>query len=251
MIMMLAPVIPPMVQPSTASTAAFVGIVAAVAVMVVVGTQAAGPRLREAPVYTARWARATALGLLAWLGVTAALSASGVLEAPVLPPRALFFMVGINLAAVLFAASRAGARLAAGLPIAALVGFHAFRLPLELVLHRWYAEGVVPVQMTYVGRNLDIVTGLLALAIGGWLWRRGPSRPLVWLFNLVGFALLVNVATIAVLSSPVPFRAFWNDPPVLLAFHAPYGWIVPMCVAPALAGHLVIFRWLWRTRALR
>ena len=244
----VVPVIPPMVQPSAASTAAFVGVVAAVVVMLVVGTHAAGPSLREAPDYTRRWTQGTAAALAVWLAVTAAISGSGVLEAPVLPPRALFFMVGTNLAAVIFAFSRAGTRLVAGLPVAALVGFHAFRLPLELVLHRWWAEGVVPVQMTYAGRNLDIVTGILGLVVGLVLWRHGPSRSLVWLFNLVGFALLVNVASIAVLSSPVPFRSFTNDPPVLLVFHAPYGWIVPLCVAPALAGHLLLFRWLWRTR---
>jgi hypothetical protein len=237
-----------MVQPSTASTAAFVSIVAAVAVMLVIGTHVAGQGLREAPAYTVRWVRGTAVALVVWLAVTAAVSASGVLAAPDLPPRALLFMAGCNLAAVVFACSRAGTRLVVGLPVAALVGFHAFRLPLELVLHRWWAEGVVPVQMTYVGRNFDIVTGILALAIGLVLWRRGPSRPLVWLFNLVGLALLVNVATIAVLSSPVPFRAFTNEPVLLLVFHAPYAWIVPMCVAPALAGHVLIFRWLWRTR---
>jgi hypothetical protein len=244
----VAPVVPPMIEPSAASTVAFVGVVAAVAVMIVLGTRAAGPGLREAPDYTRRWWQGTAAALVVWLAVTAAISASGVLEAPVLPPRALFFMAGTNLAAVIFAFSRAGTRLQAGLPIAALVGFHAFRLPLELVLHRWWVEGVLPVQMTYAGRNFDIVTGILGLSIGLWLWRRGPSRPLVWLFNLVGFALLLTVGSIAVLSSPVPFRVFTNDPPVLLAFHAPYGWIVPMCVAPALAGHLLIFRWLWRTR---
>lgn len=240
--------IPPMVQPSTASTAAFVGVVAAVAVMLVVGTQAAGPRLREAPAYTARWSRGTALALLAWLVVTAAISGSGVLEAPGTPPRAMFFFVGTNLAAVIFAFSPAGTRLAAGLPVAALVGFHAFRLPLELVLHQWYAEGVLPVQMTYAGHNFDIVTGTLALGVGIALWRGGTSWWLVLAFNLVGFALLVTVASIALLSSPIPLRTYMNEPPVLLVFHAPYGWIVPMCVAPALAGHLVLFRWLWRAR---
>lgn len=239
----------PMVQPSAVSTAVFVGVVAAVAVMLVLGTHAAGPRLREAPAYTKRWVRGTALALLVWLAVTAAASASGVLEAPGTPPRAMLFLVGSNLAAVIFAFSRAGTRLVVGVPIAALVGFHAFRLPLELVLHRWYIEGVIPVQMTYVGRNFDIVTGVLALVVGLVLWQRGPSRPLVWLFNLVGSALLATVATIAALSTPLPFRMFMNDPPVLLAFHAPYGWIVPMCVAPALAGHILVFRWLWRTRS--
>jgi hypothetical protein len=241
--------IPLMVQPSTSSTVAFVTVVVAVAVMLVLGTRAAGPALREALAYTRRWVWGTAVALVAWLVVTAVVSASGVLEAPGLPPRALVFMAGTNLVAVIFACSRAGTRLVVGLPVAALVGFQAFRLPLELVLHRWYVEGVLPVQMTYAGRNFDIVSGILGLAIGLWLWRRGPSRPLVWLFNLVGLGLLLTVGSIAVLSSPVPFRTFMNEPPVLLVFQAPYGWIVPMCVAPALAGHLLVFRWLWRTRA--
>jgi len=102
--------------------------------------------------------------------------------------------------------------------------------------------------MTYVGRNLDIITGILAVLVGLSLWRRGPSRALIWAFNLIGFGLLVNVGAIAALSSPVPFRVFTNEPAVLVAFNFPYGWIVPMCVAPALAGHLLVFRWLLRSR---
>ncbi len=191
----------------------------------------------------------TAVAVVAWLAITGAVSGSGILEAPGVPPRGMFFLLGCNGLALLFALSAGGRRLADGLPIAALVGFHAFRLPLELVLHQWYGEGVLPVQMTYSGRNLDILTGILAVVAGLWLWRRGPSRAVVWAFNLVGFGLLLNVGAIAVLSSPFPFRVFTNEPAVLLIFHFPYGWILPMCVAPALAGHVVVFRWLLRTRS--
>jgi hypothetical protein len=70
-------------------------------------------------------------------------------------------------------------------------------------------------------------------------------------FNVVGFALLVNVARIAAFSSPVPFRTYLQDPPVLLAFHFPYGWIVPICVGGALFGHLLAFRWLARAARRR
>jgi hypothetical protein len=35
-----------------------------------------------------------------------------------------------------------------------------------------------------------------------------------------------------------------SDPPLLLAFHFPYGFIVPICVGGALLGHLLVFRWL-------
>jgi len=235
--------------PSAGSTAAFVVIVAAVVAMLVLATARAGRRLGESPAQVRRWALATAAGALAWLAITGAVSASGVLAADTLPPRALFFFTGSLLVALVFALSRPGARLAAGVPIAALVGFHAFRLPLELVLHSWYRQGTLPIQMTYEACNLDIITGAGAVVVGLWLWRRGPSRPVVWAFNLVGTALLINVATLAVLSSPLPFRYFLEDPAVLLAFHFPYGWIVPFCVAPALAGHVIVFRWLARRSA--
>ncbi|MCX4245080.1 hypothetical protein [Paraliomyxa miuraensis] len=244
--------IPPMIQPSPASTVAFVAVVLAVAVMIVLGARAAARGSGESPAAIRRTTVIAAVAVVGWMAVTAAVSGSGVLEHPGLPPRALFFMAGCNLVAVVVTFSRVGTRWVSGLPVAALVGFQAFRLPLELVLHRWYVEGVLPVQMTYAGRNFDIVTGILGLCVGLWLWRRRPSpaitRAAVGLFTLVGFSLLLAVATIAVLSSPVPFRVFTNEPAVLLVFHVPYGWIVPMCVAPALLGHLLALRWLWRAR---
>ncbi len=247
------PPIPPMVPASTASVAAFVVIVIGVAAMIVCGTASASRRLGETPARTRQRALRWTVGLALWLAITALLSGSGVLEVPGVPPRAMLMMAGCNLLALGLALSPVGARLARGLPIAALVGFHGFRLPLELVLHRWYVEGVLPVQMTYQGRNLDIITGVAALALGLLLWRREPdqsrARALVWTFNLVGLGLLINVMSIAVLSSPFPFRVFMNEPAVQLIFYAPYGWIVPMCVAPALAGHVLLFRWLRRGSA--
>lgn len=241
--------VPPMVIPSAFSTFVFLCVVVGVAVMAVWGSYLAGRGMGEATAYSRHMAVRMAVGVAVWMVVTALVPASGVLEAPGMPPRAAVFLGILNISLVVLAFSRVGTRLAHGLPIAALVGFHAFRLPLELVLHRWYLEGTLPLQMTYEGRNLDIVSGILGLAVGLWLWRRGPSRALVWAFNIVGFALLINVAAIAVLSSPFPFRVFTEEPAVQLVFHAPYSWIVSMCVAPALAGHILIFRWLSHTRA--
>jgi hypothetical protein len=68
------------------------------------------------------------------------------------------------------------------------------------------------------------------------------GRRAAWFFNLAGAALLANVAAIAVRSSPVPLRSYMNEPPVLLALHAPFTWILPVCVSGALFGHLVTFR---------
>jgi hypothetical protein len=230
-----------MVRPSLISTLAFVAIVVAVALTfpaaVWLGTlRARGPAAARA---AALWACGATLSVLA---VSAALAESGVLA---IPPRGLGVLGYIalcNVGAAALAFSGVGQRVAQSLPLYALVGFHVFRLPLELVLHRWYMEGVLPVQMTYEGRNFDVLTGLLALAIAPLMYLGKLSRRAAWAFNLIGTGLLFNVASIAVRSSPVPMRAFANEPPVLLALHAPFTWIVPVCVAGALFGHLITFR---------
>lgn len=161
---------------------------------------------------------------------------SGYLEAQPMP-RLLVLMLGTNLVAAVTAFSPIGRALAT-LPITYLVLFQAFRFPLELILHRWAKEGVIPATMTWSGLNWDIITGLLALATAPWV---GRLHWLAWVFNGVGLVLLINVARVAVLSSPLPFG--WGvHPPLQLAYHLPYVFIVPVCVAGALLGHIVLTR---------
>jgi hypothetical protein len=232
-----------MVAPSLASTVAFVALVIGLALLLVGGVARAGRALAEPPAQRMRWTLGTALGITAWLALTGIASASGVLERTLLPPPLALFALGSILVSVAAAFSPLGTRLVHGVPIVALVAVQGFRLPLELVLHTWKDEGVLPVQMTFEGHNFDIVSGALALLTAALLLRQ-TSRPAVALFNTVGFVLLLVVASIAVLSSPLPIRAYHNEPAVLLAFNFPYGWIVPICVGGALFGHILIFRWL-------
>ena len=58
-----------------------------------------------------------------------------------------------------------GRRFADKLPLVALIGFQAFRLPLELVMHRAAAAGIMPNVMMFTGYNFDIVTGATALPL--------------------------------------------------------------------------------------
>jgi hypothetical protein len=238
-----------MVRPSLFSTLAFVAIVVAVALTFPAAVWFGTLRARG-PAPALRSALRACAGTLGMLALTAALAESGALA---LPPRGLgvlAYLVACNVGAAALAFSAVGQRMAQSLPLYALVGVQAFRLPLELVLHQWYMEGVLPVQMTYAGQNFDIATGLLALCVAPLIYFGKLSRPAVWAFNLVGSALLVNVGSIAVRSSPVPLRTYLNEPPLLLALHAPFTWIVPVCVSGALFGHLVTFRRLLGTEPL-
>lgn len=188
-----------------------------------------------------RWTLAACGVAGAWLLAHGFIAKSGVLFQPNRPQVMGIYLGGNIIVAVLVARSSLGARLSS-LPLAALVLLQAFRLPLEVLLHLLHEAGELPVQMTWSGRNLDVITGLSASAVGlVGLWRGVPAR-VALAFNLLGFGLLINVVVIAVLSAPLPFRQFMNDPPVVLVFHAPYNWIVNVHVWTAMVGHLLIFR---------
>ena len=217
---------------SVPSLAAFNGIMAAVIAALLWALQ-----------HTYRSARVTGLTALAlafWLGAQSLLVASGRMTS--LPLNGLPFFFGpILVVWIGLALSPVGRRLATAVPLAALVAFQSFRLPLELVLHSWVTQGTIPQTMTWSGQNWDIVSGLAALVCAPLASR---YRLAARVANIVGFALLLNVMRVAILSSPVPFG--WGlQPPLLLAFHLPYALIGPVCVGGALFGHLVLTRALW------
>lgn len=184
---------------------------------------------------------ALALGSGTVVGLMAALVASGRLWTLPLHGLPLFFGT-VVLGAVTLGLSPLGRRMTETVPLAALVAFQGFRFPLELVLHSWAGQGTIPGTMTWTGQNWDIVSGLVALACAPLASRR---RGLAWGANVVGFLLLLNVARVAVLSSPLPF-GWGQTPPLLLAFHLPYALIGPICVGGAFFGHVVLTRALLR-----
>jgi len=210
----------------------FIGLVAVMAVLVF-------RALRQA---AAGWPPMIGVGVI-YLVIPGILASRGMLDRyNPLPAPALLMVMALTICTLTTTLSSVGRRsiAAAGLP--ALVGFQAFRIPVEWLLHRLYQEGTVPVQMTYAGRNFDVVTGATAAALGLWLARGGRSRGLVLAWNIFGLALLTNIVTIAILSTPVPFRRFLDGPPNMLPSVWPYVWLPSFLVQLALAGHVLVFR---------
>ena len=219
------------IPPSPLSLGAFLAIVLAV-------TAAIAAALVRAHVRTS----VVVIGTLAWLTLSALANGSGVLERSVGPvPGVTLFLLGSLGVALVVSLSPIGSAVARTTPLWALVLFQAFRLPLELVLHAWAGAGTIPPQMTWSGENLDVITGLLAplAAVAAY---RGRMLGAVVAFDVLGGALLLNVLRVALLSTPGPFFSYTDASPLLLAFHFPTGWIVPVCVGGALAGHVVLTR---------
>ena len=156
------------------------------------------------------------------------------------PPFA-FLVLGILILAALVASGGYGRRLADGVPLWILVGVQGFRLPLEVAMHAMYERGIMPVQMSYSGRNFDIVTGFAAIIVAALLMAGRAGRGLVLGWNLLGLALLLNIVTIAILSTP-RFRYFGDNQLNVWVTYPPFVWLPAVMVLAALAGHLLVFR---------
>lgn len=189
------------------------------------------------------WAVPALFGLLLWIGGTGALAASGRLaDFSAMPPPLMVVMVVTVALTLALAFSRVGTRLATQLPLWMLVGSQAFRFPLELAMHGAADEGVMPRQMTYDGCNLDILTGITALVLGIALYRGTVPPAVVKAWNLMGTLLLLAIMSIAIVSTPVPFRLFLNDPPNVWVTHAPFVWLPTLMVPFALFVHALLWR---------
>lgn len=180
---------------------------------------------------------AIAAGLVAFLVLFCGVVWSGAPRQYPIPVIPLLF-ASILGSSIWFSFSKSGGALARALPLSVLVGFQAFRLPLELILYHWANIGTVPATMTWTGQNFDIISGIVA-ALAGPVANR--SKVFAWIATIIGIALLFNVLRVVVLSSPFPFS--WPlERPLQLILYMPYALIGPLFVAPALIGHLITIR---------
>ncbi len=191
------------------------------------------------------WAsRSVALtfSILAWMLIAAGLVRSGVLShfdsTP--PPMALFLLAGLG-GTIALGSSRSISRLIE-LPLAMLIGFQAFRIVVEILIHKSSTVGLAPPQMTWSGYNFDIATGLTALLLAP--FAGSLPRWLILLWNSLGLALLLVVIGIAAVSFPTRLQLLHPDNRWPAFF--PYVWLPAILVTAALLGHIVLFRRLTR-----
>lgn len=230
------------IAPSTSLL--FIIFVFLMAVLLVFAVQTAGKRLNESIEVTRKWSRNTVIVLIILFVSTGFLAFKGILlEFDRIPPpfgiMGIFFLI---LTITLTARSAWGARLANGLPFQILIGFQSFRIIVELFLFQLYKAGIVPVQMTFEGRNWDIVAGVLALAYLVTQTRVSVPRWALISINIIGLVLVINIVVIAILSTPLPIRAFMNEPANTVVAHFPFIWLPAFLVPLAIGGHILAFR---------
>ncbi len=172
------------------------------------------------------------------------LAYTGVLDQWDSAPSPLMLLIGMVLVLTLvLSMSGPGKRIARDIPFAALIGYQAFRLPMELLLAHAARDGIMPEQMSFFGYNFDIVTGVLAIPVAYLAWKNQAPRWMIVGWNALGLVLLLVIMGIAVASTPM-FAAFGTDPERLNTWvtHVPYVCVPTMLVPAALFGHILVFR---------
>jgi hypothetical protein len=223
-------------------TAGFVILPLLVGAAFVLASDWADRRLGERPAARRRRTLLVGVAVLAWLLLTALLAGSGALRRfDAFPPPFAVLLLAVAALGIAVPCSPLGTRLVRGLPLWALAGSQVFRFPLELLMHRAYVEGVMPVQMSYSGRNYDVLTGIGAGLLGAWLARGRVPRWVVALWNWIGFALLVNIVAVAVVSTPI-FHWFGEDRLNTFVTYPPFVWLPAVLVTAALMGHVLVWR---------
>src|SRR5688572_17882335 len=146
--------------------AAFILIPLALLTALVWATNEAWRRGGAAPAKARRGGVIVGAATAVWMALTWAAAASGFLRQwDRTPPPFAFLVLGVILVSFALSFSPAGTRIAQHIPLWALVAVQSFRLPLELAMHALVERGIMPVQMSYSGRNFDIVTGATAVIV--------------------------------------------------------------------------------------
>ncbi len=186
----------------------------------------------------------TLIVVICWAALLSVLALTGFFnDFTHLPPRLPFVLLLPLPFVLIIAFSPVGTELLRHTPPHWLVYLQSFRILVECLLWISFLRGLVPVQMSFEGRNFDVLSGLLAIPVGYYcLVKKSWPRSLVVVYNIIGLGLLVNIMVIAVLSLPTPFRYFHNGPANTVVTTFPFIFLPGMLVPLAYAMHIFSLR---------
>lgn len=159
-----------------------------------------------------------------------------------LPPRPALVLLAPLPFVLIFAFSKTGKQILQNVPPHWLVLMQAFRIFVELLLWLGYIKNMFPVQMTFEGRNFDVLTGLLALPAAYFISKHKMKSVTILVFNVTGILLLLNILIVAVLSMPTSFRYFMNEPANTLIAQFPLIFLPGILVPIAYTLHILSLR---------
>lgn len=174
------------------------------------------------------------IGIVVWLLFLALVSVTGFISYfNSIPPPFIVVIIPPIVLLIILSRSKLMAQLLKSVPKEHVLYLQSFRIIVEVFLWFLFLENIAPIQMTFEGLNFDILAGLTAPFAVLLFLKTGKLKKtglLIW--NVFGLLLLANIVSIALLSTPSPFRVFMNEPANTFITQIPFvllpGLLVPL-----------------------
>lgn len=164
--------------------------------------------------------------LVVWMVIVSAVSIAGIMgNFSIFPFNFAPFLLLPLIAILLFTFSRTLKEVLPHIHPVRIIRLQAFRVFVEILLWFLFLDNLLPIQMTFEGRNFDVLSGLTAPVIAFLSFRNKISKQAIIVWNLVCLGLLINIVSIAILSMPTPFRYFMNEPANTIVAEFPISWL--------------------------
>ena len=160
------------------------------------------------------------IGLVVWAIIISAVSLSGFSgEFELFPLNIMPFVIVPLITTLILLFHKDTNALLSKINLKVLTRLQAFRAFVEIVLWLLFIQNLLPEQMTFEGRNFDIIAGITSLLAARFILN---SRRLMIVWNIIGLALLINIVSIAILSMPTSLRIFENEPANIIITQFPF-----------------------------
>ena len=185
-------------------------------------------------------------GLLFWLALHGILAYVGFYKANLdqMPPRLMLFgaIPGFALMFYTFLSDR-GKKFIDPLSFFDLTLLSIVRIPVEICLYYLALHKAVPELMSFAGRNFDILAGIaVPFVIYFGMNSNSINKTLLWVWNIIGTLLLLNIIVHAILSAPFPLQQFAFDQPNLAILNFPFIWLAVFVAPVVLFSHFISIR---------
>ena len=180
------------------------------------------------------------IAVIVWALFVSAWSLSGMMSDFSLFPFNLMPVILIPLiVAIAFIPSKSLGEVLQHIPPGNFIRLQSFRFFVEILLWILFIGELLPVQMTFEGRNFDILAGITAPLIAALAFRGKISKTGIIIWNVVCLLLLLNIVVTAILSTPSAWRVFMNEPANYIVTYFPVSWLPGFLVPLAYYLHFI------------
>lgn len=121
---------------------------------------------------------------------------------------------------------------------------HTLRLPVEIGLYQLFLQKQIPKVMTFEGYNFDIVMGVSAILLLGYLhfFQKNIHKMFYLVWNFVGIFLLSTIVVIAIISAPLPIQLLGFEQPNVAVLKFPFILLPSFIVPMVFLSHILMIR---------